>query len=93
MRKKERRKAGRRGSHVSEHLGHASTKKLTSRVDTPLLYSPQTYELYLMGGVRSDNYKGIYLNDVWKSPDGIHWTQMNDYLKFSPKRDMAAIAY
>lgn len=44
--------------------------------------------MVLMGGVSTTGY----YNDVWKSPDGITWTQLTDNAGWSKRSGLAAVA-
>ncbi len=50
-------------------------------------------ELYVIGGYQTTGINKN-VNDIWKSSDGITWTEVSSTIhKFSPRRDHAAVVY
>lgn len=55
-------------------------------------------EIYVMGGSVNDDFSitpygpaRIYFNDVWKSSDGIQWTQLTDNAPWAPRAGGIAV--
>lgn len=63
---------------------------LLRRYPPPLLLTTDSSSFpFLLSHSRS------YLNDVWKSPDGITWTQVceNGQVEWAPRRGFSAVVY
>ena len=50
-------------------------------------------KIWVMGGYSLFNKKGKILNDVWSSPDGINWTQMNNTEGWSARYSHASVVF
>lgn len=49
--------------------------------------------MWILGGVSLVDGKRVRHNDVWSSRDGYEWTQATDCAPWSPRHDLAAVAF